>query len=167
MFQDNAATSHYVEKSHIQGQNQSPQNQSINLTGHPADNSIQSGMSDARQSSQCLGSVYHSCDSIRYFRSNSLTHTDDYLSVYDHNSCDYNDAAHGTINTVFATRTPPASNNKFKKRQGAKATKKLEQLESVGHELNPREATSFRALSARCNYLAQDRPDITHSAKEV
>ena len=124
-------------------------------------------MSDVSQSVQCLGSVYHSCDPIRDFRSNSLTHTDDYLSVYDHNSCDYNDAAHGIISTVFAARKPPASNNKFKKRQGAKATKKLEQLESVCHEINPREATSFRALSARCNYLAQDRPDIAYGAKEL
>ena len=64
------------------------------------------------------------------------------------------------IDTVVATRTPPAKPTKIKKHLGAKATKKLEQLESVGHELNPREATSFRALSARCTYLAQDRPDI-------
>ena len=28
-------------------------------------------------------------------------------------------------------------------------------------------ATSFRALSARCNSLAQDRPDIAYSAKEL
>ena len=96
-----------------------------------------------------------------------MTQTNDYLSVYDHNTCDYNDAAHEIVDSVFATRTPPASNNKCKKRQGAKATKKLEQLESVGHELNPREATSFRTLSARCNYLAQDRPDIAYSAKEL
>ena len=71
------------------------------------------------------------------------------------------------IDFVNAARTPPANTNKFKKRQGAEATKKLEQLESVGHELNPREATSFKALAARCNYLAQDRPDIAYSAKEL
>ena len=95
-----------------------------------------------------------------------MTHTDDYLYVYDNNSCDYNDATHEIVDTVFATRTPPANTNEFKKRQGAKATKKLEQLESVGHEFNPRGATSFRALSARRNYLAQDRPYIAYSAKE-
>ena len=33
--------------------------------------------------------------------------------------------------------------------------------------MNPREATSFKALAARCNYLAQDRPDIAYSAKEL
>ena len=70
------------------------------------------------------------------------------------------------IDLVYVARTPPVSTNKFKKRQGAKATKKLEQLESVGHEFL-REATSFRALSARCSYLAQDRPDIAYTAKEL
>ena len=96
---------------------QTSDNQSIRLTGHPADSSIQSGMSDVAQSVQCLGSAYHSCDSIRYFRSNSLTHTDDNLSVYDTNSCDYNDAAHGMIDTILATQNPPVSSNKLKKRQ--------------------------------------------------
>ena len=67
----------------------------------------------------------------------------------------------------FAVRTPPANKNKFQKKSGAKATKKLEQLESVGHELNPKEATVFRALSARANYLAQDRVDIAYSSKEL
>ena len=86
---------------------------------------------------------------------------------YDTNSSEYNDAAYELIDTLFATRTPPASTNNCQKRKGAKATKKLEQLETIGHELNPCEATSFRALSARCNYLAQDRPDIAYSAKEL
>ena len=87
-------------------------------------------------------------------------------SVYGSDDCDYNDAAQYIVGSVFATKTPPAKTNNIKMRQGAKATQKLEQLESVGHELDPREATSFRALSARCNYLAQDRPDIAYSAKE-
>ena len=52
-------------------------------------------------------------------------------------------------------------------RNGSKATKKLEQLESVGHELNNAEAAVFTALSARCNYLAQDRADIVFSSKEL
>ena len=67
----------------------------------------------------------------------------------------------------MAVRTPPANANQYKKRQGAKATKKLEQLESVGHEVNSKEATAFRALAARCKYLAQDRADIAYSAKEL
>ena len=33
--------------------------------------------------------------------------------------------------------------------------------------LDPEEATCFRALSARCNYLAQDRPDVAFAAKEL
>ena len=35
------------------------------------------------------------------------------------------------------------------------------------HALSLEEATTYRALSARANYLAQDRPDITFSAKEL
>ena len=68
---------------------------------------------------------------------------------------------------VFAARTPPANSNKYKKRLGAKSSKNLEKLESLGHELNPKEATLYRALSARCNYLAQDRCDISYAAKEL
>ena len=53
------------------------------------------------------------------------------------------------------------------KRSGAKATKKLEQLEPVGHELNHKEAAVFRVLSARANDLAQDRVDIAYNSKEL
>ena len=127
--------------------------------------SIRSGPSaDSLSVSDTLGSIMYSNDLVRYFRSDALINTRSYLTAYGD---DYSDAAIKMIDSVYAARTPPASANKFKKRQGAKATKKLEQLESVGHELNPREATSFRALSARCNYLAQDRPDIAYSAKEL
>ena len=57
---------------------------------------------------------------------------------------------------MFAARTPPENKNKFTKRAGAKQAKKLERLESVGFELIPKEATMFRALSARCNYSAKE-----------
>ena len=50
---------------------------------------------------------------------------------------------------------------------GTKKSISLEKLESVGHELNSVEATLYRALSARCNYLAQDRVDIAFAAKEL
>lgn len=50
---------------------------------------------------------------------------------------------------------------------GAKQPKKQEKLESIGFELNPTEATLYGALSARCNYLAQDRCDIVYAAKEL
>ena len=69
--------------------------------------------------------------------------------------------------SVCATRTPPAKKGKGGARAGAKTVKKMEQLQSVGHELSPEEATMYRALSARANYLAQDRTDIAFSCKEL
>ena len=66
---------------------------------------------------------------------------------------------------MSAVRTPGV-NNKHAKRQGAKAVKKLERIHSSG-DLTPVEATGFRALSARANYLAQDRPDLAFSTKEL
>ena len=53
------------------------------------------------------------------------------------------------------------------KRSGARATKKLEQLQSKGHVLDPEEATAYRGLSARGNYLSADRPDVSFSTKEL
>ena len=91
----------------------------------------------------------------------------DYLEAYDFTGYGYNAQVTRVVDFFRAVRTPPANNNKYQKRSGAKATKKLEQLESVGHELNPKEATVFRALSARANYLAQDRVDIAYSSKDL
>jgi len=65
-----------------------------------------------------------------------------------------------------AVRTQSAK-AKFAGRKGAKAVKKLERLQSTSHALSPEEATMYRALSARANYLAQDRPDIAFSTKEL
>ena len=91
---------------------------------------------------------------------------DDYLSAYE--DLDYlTDFLCKSVDSISAVRTPPANANKYKKRLGAKASKNLEKLESVGFELNPTEATLYRALSARCNYLAQDRCDIAFAAKEL
>ena len=67
---------------------------------------------------------------------------------------------------MYAARTKPAAKPKTK-RAGAKATKKIERLMSKGHELDPEEATAYRALAARANYLAQDRPDISFASKEL
>ena len=53
------------------------------------------------------------------------------------------------------------------KRKGAKAAKNTERLLFKGHVLEPDESTALRALSARGNYLAADRPDIGYSAKEL
>ena len=68
---------------------------------------------------------------------------------------------------VFAARTKPADSNKYKKRLGAKTAKKLELSENSAFELSPADATMYRALAARCNYLSQDRPDIAFSSKEL
>ena len=56
--------------------------------------------------------------------------------------------------------------------EGAKGVKSpgedLKPWEEASDEegLKGREATEFRALAARANYLALDRPDIAYSAKE-
>ena len=52
------------------------------------------------------------------------------------------------------------------KRIGAKAAKTLE-FESKGEVLSPSEATLFRALAARANYLAMDRPEVAYATKEL
>ena len=50
---------------------------------------------------------------------------------------------------------------------GAKKVKAFERLHSKGEVLSSSEATTYRALSARVNYLAMDRPDIAYAAKEL
>ena len=71
-----------------------------------------------------------------------------------------------TATPLFAVPTKPVK-VKGGKKKSAKATKIIEHLLSKGHVLKPDEATAFRALSARGNYLAADRPDIGYSAKEL
>ena len=68
---------------------------------------------------------------------------------------------------MWAVRTKPIPKAFAKKRAGAKTVKKLERLEFDGYELLPADATTFRALSARGNYLSQDRADIAYAAKEL
>ena len=76
--------------------------------------------------------------------------------------------AWGTPEHMFAVRSP-SSRKPWEKnpRQGAKTVKKFERLENDGPELSPADATMFRALAARANYLAQDRPDLAFPAKEM
>ena len=69
--------------------------------------------------------------------------------------------------SIFAARTPPANQNKFQKRVGAKKAKRLELDKNADFTLSPSDATTYRALAARCNYLSQDRPDISFSSKEL
>ena len=56
---------------------------------------------------------------------------------------------------------------KKQNRVRAKKVKEFEKLSSTGDILCKEEATAFRALSARANYLALDRPDIAFAAKEL
>ena len=56
---------------------------------------------------------------------------------------------------------------KFKKRAGAKAVKAFEREVGASDKLGSNDATTFRAISARSNYLAQDRPDGSYSGKEL
>ena len=114
-----------------------------------------------------VASITNSVGTVNYIQSDDMVYNTDYLNAYDFGTYGYERIATQIVDYVLGVRTPPENKIKYKKRQGAKATKKLEQLESVGHELNSREATSFRALAARCNYLAQDRADIAYSAKEL
>ena len=54
-----------------------------------------------------------------------------------------------------------------KKRLGAKAVKQAERLSECGEYLNDTESTTYRALAARANYLAMDRPDCAYATKEL
>ena len=81
---------------------------------------------------------------------------------WDHDDCDEEVSP-----ITAAVRTPPAHNKWQQKRLGAKKVKQLEKLSSEAHTLNSQDATMFRAVSARANYLSQDRPDIAFACKEL
>ena len=53
------------------------------------------------------------------------------------------------------------------KRAGAKAVKAMEKVIGSEYVLSPEDATMYRALSARANFLSQDRADIQFSTKEL
>ena len=57
--------------------------------------------------------------------------------------------------------------SKYQGRQGSKKVRQLEHAVDEGARLTPQAATAYRALSARCNCLAQDRADIAFAAKEL
>ena len=63
----------------------------------------------------------------------------------------------------------PKPKPKFKKRVGAKAAKAFERVDATNKNgaLSQNGATTFRAISARGNYLAQDRPDASFASKEL
>ena len=71
------------------------------------------------------------------------------------------------VGLICANRTKPLVQNKYQKRMGAKKAKKLEIQENQEYALSQQDATTYRALAARCNYMAQDRPDLSFSSKEL
>ena len=69
-------------------------------------------------------------------------------------------------NFVFAVKKGKVA-AKFKKRVGAKAVKAFEREVGSADKLGSNDATTYRAISARGNYLASDRPDGSYSGKEL
>ena len=60
------------------------------------------------------------------------------------------------------------SKNTFKKKRlGSRAARRFETLTSPDSIVKAEEATSFRALAARANDLALDRPDVAYATKEL
>ena len=60
-----------------------------------------------------------------------------------------------------------AAKNFVKTRLGAKAVKAFERSASIEGKLNNNNCTTFRAVSARANYLASRRPEGSYSCKEL
>ena len=61
--------------------------------------------------------------------------------------------------------TPKHKNNLYKKRLGSNAVKECETNAAIGNILSDEQATTFRALAARANYLALDRPGAAYATK--
>ena len=60
------------------------------------------------------------------------------------------------------------SAKRFKtKRIGVKAAKAAERMLASKDVLGQEEATEYRALAVRANYLALDRPDVAYATKEL
>ena len=58
-----------------------------------------------------------------------------------------------------------SKSKKFKQRLGARTAKDVERLRDPRKISSEEEATDFRALAARANYLALDRPDVAFATK--
>ena len=73
----------------------------------------------------------------------------------------------GTVDRLKAVRTKPIKKgHPGAKRQGARAVKQLEGAANADFLLSGEEATLYRALSARANFLSQDKPDMNFSFAE-
>ena len=77
----------------------------------------------------------------------------------------YNGSDNMILGLINAVRTKPATN--AKRRLGAKKANRLDINEHSEFVLSSEDATMYRALAARCNYLSQDRVDIAFSSKEL
>ena len=74
----------------------------------------------------------------------------------------------GDTPAICAVRTAPVKKGQFKKREGARKVKDFEKAQAhADGSLTPAPATTYRAMSARGNYLSQDRPDVSYSTKEL
>ena len=67
------------------------------------------------------------------------------------------------LTTALVTKVLPRKKKPFQKRLGSKTAKNAERLGQQGGELPDAEATTFRALAARANYPALNRPDIAYA----
>ena len=54
-----------------------------------------------------------------------------------------------------------------KKRVGVRQAQRIEPNDRGDEPLDAESASQYRALAARCNYLAADRPDIGYASKEL
>ena len=77
------------------------------------------------------------------------------------------DGAAWEVPTVVLIQAVSKKNKYTQKRMGAKKVKSAERLLDSAEILTGEAATTYRALSARLNYLASDRPDLAFTAKEL
>ena len=71
------------------------------------------------------------------------------------------------LDNFVAAATPKAKQQMYRKKLGTKAVKECETSDAVGSVLSDEQATNFRALAARANYLALDRPDLAYASEEL
>ena len=72
-----------------------------------------------------------------------------------------------TLGISYVASVKVSSKKKTQKRKGAREIKKAEILADEHDKLTDASATTYRALAARCNYLSQDRADISYASKEL
>ena len=66
----------------------------------------------------------------------------------------------------IATLRTPSARNKMQKRKSAREVERADIHADENIRLTAESASTFKALAVNCNYLAQDRPDISFAIKE-